>query len=112
MQPSMELISSSGTETEMEEPTTGTPTPTSAKPVPSRLSSEVIRKLTDTEVQQIIENERQAIRSEEHAKLAKEIIQKGLIDTPGFSDKSNVGRNLFKVEEETVEKPRASKRFG
>jgi hypothetical protein len=58
------------------EPTTtrSTPQPTSSRPLPSRLSSEVIRALSDTDVQMIIENERNAIRQEEQTRLAKEII--------------------------------------
>ena len=59
------------------------PTPPGApKKLPERLSAEVIRKLTDTEVQQIIESERIKIRLEEQRRLAQEILQKGLIDTP------------------------------
>ncbi|CAK0839863.1 unnamed protein product [Prorocentrum cordatum] len=56
--------------------------PGATKKLPERLSAEVIRKLTDTEVQQIIESERIKIRQEEQQRLAKEILQKGLIDTP------------------------------
>ncbi|CAK0860929.1 unnamed protein product, partial [Prorocentrum cordatum] len=59
------------------------PTPPGApKKLPERLSAEVIRKLTDTEVQQIIESERIKVRLEEQQRLAQEILQKGLIDTP------------------------------
>ncbi|CAK0825145.1 unnamed protein product, partial [Prorocentrum cordatum] len=73
------------------EATTTTTAPTSMPPpsppgatkkLPERLSAEVIRKLTDTEAQQIIESERIKIRQEEQQRLAKEILQKGLIDTP------------------------------
>ncbi|CAK0841212.1 unnamed protein product [Prorocentrum cordatum] len=56
--------------------------PGATKKLPERLSAEVIRKLTDTEVQQIIESERIQIRQEEQQRLAKEILQQGLIDTP------------------------------
>ncbi|CAK0814932.1 unnamed protein product, partial [Prorocentrum cordatum] len=56
--------------------------PGAPKKLPERLSAEVIRKLTDTEVQQIIESERIKIRLEEQQRLAQEILQKGLIDTP------------------------------
>ncbi|CAK0855319.1 unnamed protein product [Prorocentrum cordatum] len=56
--------------------------PGATKKLPERLSAEAIRKLTDTEVQQIIESERIKIRQEEQQRLAKEILQKGLIDTP------------------------------
>ena len=54
-------------------------------PLPASLSAEVIRKLTDAEVQQVIENERMKIRAEERSRLAKEIGQKGLIDMPTSS---------------------------
>ena len=46
-------------------------------PLPARLSAEVIRQLTDAEVQQVIE---------EHSRLAREILQKkGPIDMPTSS---------------------------
>jgi len=97
---------SSSSEVESEHPTTGVPTPTSGRPLPSRLSSEVIRKLSDAEVQQIIENERQTIRHEEQTKLAKEIIQRGLVEVPTPKPEK------IKIEEDLVEKPRPAKRFG
>ncbi|CAK0882620.1 unnamed protein product [Prorocentrum cordatum] len=77
------------------------------RPLPSRLSSEVIRTLSDTEVQMIIENERNAIRQEEQTRLAKEIIEKGLIQTSA-SSKPDV---KIKVEE-MIDAPRAMKRQG
>ena len=97
---------SSSSEAETEKSTTGAPTPTSDKPLPSRLSSEVIRKLSDAEVQQIIENERQTIRHEEQTKLAKEIIQRGLVEAP------TPKAETIKIEEDIPERARPAKRIG
>ena len=82
---------SSSTDDEVSATTRPTPPPPPSAPgatkipLPASLSAEVIRKLTDAEVQQVIENERMKIRAEEHSRLAKEILQKGLIDTPTSS---------------------------
>ena len=79
-------------------------------PLPTRLSAEVIRKLTDSEVQQIIENERMAIRAEEHARLAKEIFQKGLIDMPTSSGGQPDARKAYVQVQEPDPRTRPSKR--
>ena len=82
---------SSSTEDEVSATTRPSPPPPPGAPgatripLPASLSAEVIRKLTDAEVEQIIENERMQIRAEERSRLATEIRQKGLIDMPTSS---------------------------
>eukprot|EP00959_Pyramimonas_sp_CCMP1952_P457816 9475555-Pyramimonas_sp.AAC.2 len=54
-------------------PPPGAPGAMVIPPRPTSLSAEVIRKLTDAEVEQIIENERMKIREEERSRLIKAI---------------------------------------